>query len=66
MGTFAMVLDAASALRPGRRRPRPRCPRPTQGWGYLTTAAGPLLVGILRGVTGGYTGMFVLVLAGSC
>jgi hypothetical protein len=36
----------------------------TQGWGYLLAAAGPLLVGVLRGITGGYTGMFVLVLAG--
>ena len=26
--------------------------------------AGPLLVGVLRGATGGYDGMFVLVLAG--
>jgi CP family cyanate transporter-like MFS transporter len=36
----------------------------TQGWGYLIAGIGPLLVGVLRGVTGGYTGMFVLVLAG--
>jgi hypothetical protein len=30
----------------------------------VLSAAGPLLVGVLRGATGGYTGMFVLVLAG--
>ncbi len=36
----------------------------TQGWGYLIAAAGPLLVGVLRGITGGYTGMFVLVMVG--
>jgi CP family cyanate transporter-like MFS transporter len=35
-----------------------------QGWGYLVAGAGPLLVGVLRGATGGYDGMFVLVLAG--
>ncbi|MGY1808546.1 CynX/NimT family MFS transporter [Blastococcus sp. SYSU D00669] len=36
----------------------------TQGWGYLLSGAGPLLVGVLRGLTGGYTGMFVLAFAG--
>ena len=35
-----------------------------QGWGYSIAAVGPLLVGLLRGLTGGYTGMFVLVYAG--
>jgi CP family cyanate transporter-like MFS transporter len=35
-----------------------------QGWGYLISAVGPLLVGVLLGATGSYTGMFVLVLAG--
>ena len=36
----------------------------TQGWGYVLAGGGPLLVGVLRGTTGGYTGMFVLVLVG--
>lgn len=36
----------------------------TQGWGYVLAGFGPLLVGILRGATGGYTGMFVVVLTG--
>jgi CP family cyanate transporter-like MFS transporter len=36
----------------------------TQGAGYLLAGLGPLLVGVLRGITGGYTGMFVLVLVG--
>ena len=36
----------------------------SQGWGYVIAGAGPLLVGVLRGVTGTYTGMFVIVLAG--
>jgi MFS transporter, CP family, cyanate transporter len=55
---------------------RPRLQRPlflgfltcdaavTQGWGYVIAGIGPLLVGVLRGITDGYTGMFVLVLTG--
>jgi CP family cyanate transporter-like MFS transporter len=35
-----------------------------QSWGYVISAVGPLLVGVLLGATGTYTGMFVLVLAG--
>ena len=35
-----------------------------QSWGYAIAGAGPLLVGVLRGVTGSYVPMFVLVLAG--
>jgi CP family cyanate transporter-like MFS transporter len=35
-----------------------------QGLGYLVSGLGPLLVGLTRGATGGYTGMFVIVLAG--
>jgi CP family cyanate transporter-like MFS transporter len=35
-----------------------------QSWGYIISAVGPLLVGVLLGATGSYAGMFVLVLAG--
>jgi CP family cyanate transporter-like MFS transporter len=35
-----------------------------QSWGYVISAIGPLLVGVLLGATGSYSGMFVLVLAG--
>jgi CP family cyanate transporter-like MFS transporter len=35
-----------------------------QAWGYVISAVGPLLVGVLLGATGSYAGMFVLVLAG--
>jgi CP family cyanate transporter-like MFS transporter len=35
-----------------------------QGWGYVISGIGPLLVGVLLGATGSYTDMFVLVLAG--
>ncbi|MGY1811544.1 MFS transporter [Blastococcus sp. SYSU D00820] len=35
-----------------------------QSWGYVLAGAGPLLVGVLRGATGSYAPMFVLLLAG--
>jgi CP family cyanate transporter-like MFS transporter len=35
-----------------------------QAWGYLISAVGPLLVGVLLGATGSYAGMFILVIAG--
>ena len=35
-----------------------------QSWGYLISAVGPVLVGVLLGATGSYAPMFVLVLAG--
>jgi CP family cyanate transporter-like MFS transporter len=63
LGTFSMVLTLLGL--------RARTPESTaalstvvQGVGYLLAAVGPLLVGVLRGVTGGYTGMFVLVHVG--
>ncbi len=63
MGTFSMVLTLFGL--------RARTPETTaalstvaQGWGYLLAGAGPLLVGVLRGATGGYDGMFVLMLSG--
>jgi CP family cyanate transporter-like MFS transporter len=64
MGSFAMVLALLGM--------RARTPETTaglstvaQGWGYLLAGFGPLLVGVLHGATGSYTGMFVLVLAGA-
>nr|WP_275585958.1 MFS transporter [Geodermatophilus sabuli] len=63
LGTFAMVLTLIGL--------RARTPETTaalstvvQGWGYLLAGAGPLLVGVLRGATGSYAGMFVIVLTG--
>src|SRR3954453_4213635 len=63
MGTFAMVLTLIGL--------RARTPETTaalstvvQGWGYLLAAGGPLLVGVLRGITGRYTGLFGFVLLG--
>jgi CP family cyanate transporter-like MFS transporter len=63
MGTFAMVLTLMG-LRARTPESVAALSTVTQGWGYLLAGAGPLLVGVLRGSTGGYTGMFVLMLAG--
>jgi CP family cyanate transporter-like MFS transporter len=63
MGTFAMVL-AFMGLRARTPETTAALSTVVQGWGYLLSAAGPLLVGVLRGSSGGYTGMFVIVLAG--
>jgi CP family cyanate transporter-like MFS transporter len=61
MGAFPMVLTLIGL--------RARAPETvaalstvTQSWGYLLAATGPLLVGLLRGATGSYTGMFALML----
>jgi CP family cyanate transporter-like MFS transporter len=63
MGTFAMVLTLIG-LRTRNHETTAALSTATQGWGYLIAGAGPLLVGVLRGITGSYTGMFVLVMAG--
>ena len=63
MASFPMILTLLGL--------RARTPETTaalstyvQSWGYLISAVGPLLVGVLLGATGSYSGMFVLVLAG--
>jgi MFS transporter, CP family, cyanate transporter len=63
LGTFAMVLTLIG-MRARTPETTSALATVTQGWGYLLSGAGPLLVGVLRGSTGGYTGMFVVVLAG--
>jgi MFS transporter, CP family, cyanate transporter len=63
MGSFAMVLTLIG-LRARTPESTAALSTVTQGWGYVLAGAGPLLVGVLRGTTGGYTGMFVLMLAG--
>jgi CP family cyanate transporter-like MFS transporter len=63
MGSFAMVLTLIG-LRARTTETTAALSAVVQGWGYLLAGVGPVLVGILRGSTGGYTGMFVLVLAG--
>ena len=63
MASFPMIL-ALIGLRA--RTPETTAALSTyvQAVGYLISAAGPLLVGVLLGATGSYTSMFVLVLAG--
>jgi len=63
MGTFSMVLTLIG-LRARTPETVAALSTVTQGWGYVIAGAGPLLVGVLRGITGGYTGMFVIVLIG--
>jgi CP family cyanate transporter-like MFS transporter len=63
VGTFSMVLTLIP-LRARTAETTAALATVTQGCGYLLAAVGPLLVGVLRGATGGYTGMFVLALAG--
>ncbi|MGY1624975.1 MFS transporter [Geodermatophilus sp. SYSU D00965] len=63
MGSFAMVLTLIG-LRARTAETTAALSTVTQGWGYLLAGTGPLLVGVLRGSTGGYTGMFVVVLVG--
>ena len=63
MATFPMVLTLIG-LRARTPETVAALSTVTQGWGYVLAGVGPLLVGVLRGITGGYTGMFVLLLAG--
>jgi len=63
LGTFAMVLTLLG-LRARTPESTAALSTVTQGCGYLLAGVGPLLVGVLRGATGGYTGMFMLVYAG--
>ena len=63
MGTFPMVL-ALFGLRGRTPDSVGALSTFAQGFGYALAGVGPLLVGLLRGATGGYTGMFVLVYAG--
>jgi CP family cyanate transporter-like MFS transporter len=64
LGTFAMVLTLIP-LRARTPETTAALSTVTQGWGYLLAGSGPLLVGVLRGATGSYDGMFVMVLAGT-
>jgi CP family cyanate transporter-like MFS transporter len=63
MASFPMVL-ALLGMRARTAETTTALSTFAQGWGYVLAGCGPLLVGILRGATGGYTGMFVVVLVG--
>jgi CP family cyanate transporter-like MFS transporter len=60
MGAFAMCLTLLG-LRARTAETTVALSTSVQGCGYLLTGGGPLLVGVLRGHTGGYTGMFVVI-----
>jgi CP family cyanate transporter-like MFS transporter len=62
MCTFSMLLTLL-ALRARTPESTAALSTVTQSWGYLLAAGGPLLVGVARGLTGGYQGMFVLCFA---
>ena len=64
MGTFAMIL-ALFGLRGRTPASVSALSTVAQGWGYALAGVGPLLAGLLRQLTGGYTGMFVLVYVGA-
>ena len=63
MGTFPMVLTLIG-LRARTPETVAALSTVSQSWGYVFAGTGPLLVGVLRGATGSYTGMFVIVLTG--
>lgn len=63
LGTFAMVLTLLG-LRARTAESTAALSTVVQGCGYVLAGVGPLLVGVLRGLTGGYTGMFVMVYIG--
>jgi CP family cyanate transporter-like MFS transporter len=62
LGTFAMVL---TMLGMKARTPQSTAALATvvQGWGYVLAGGGPLLVGVLLGLTGSFVPMFVVLLA---
>jgi CP family cyanate transporter-like MFS transporter len=63
LGSFSMVL-ALLGLRARTPETTAALSTVAQGWGYLISGLGPLLVGVLHGLTGSYAGMFVVVLTG--
>lgn len=63
LGSFPLAL-ALFGLRSGSPESTAALSTFAQGVGYLVSGLGPLLVGLLRGMTGDYTGMFVVVLVG--
>ncbi|MGY2003344.1 MFS transporter [Blastococcus sp. SYSU DS1024] len=63
MGTFSMVLTLIG-LRARTPETVSALSTVSQSIGYVIAGSGPLLVGVLRGATGSYDGMFVIVLTG--
>jgi CP family cyanate transporter-like MFS transporter len=63
LGTFAMILTLIG-LRARTSETTAALSTVVQGCGYVLAAGGPLLVGVLRGPSGGYAGMFAVAIAG--
>jgi CP family cyanate transporter-like MFS transporter len=63
LGSFPLALTLFG-LRAGSPESTAALSTFAQGVGYAIAGLGPLLVGLLRGATGDYTGMFVVVLVG--
>jgi CP family cyanate transporter-like MFS transporter len=64
LGAFAMVL-ALLGMRARTPQSTAALATAVQGWGYIMGGGGPLLVGVVLGLTGSYVGMFVVVLTGA-
>jgi CP family cyanate transporter-like MFS transporter len=63
LGSFPLALTLFG-LRAGSPESTAALSTFAQGVGYAIAGLGPLLVGLLRGATGDYTGMFVVVFVG--
>ncbi|WP_245587255.1 CynX/NimT family MFS transporter [Comamonas composti] len=61
-GTFALALSII-VMRSGNAQITAQLSAMAQGWGYTLAAFGPLLVGMLRGITGSYLPTAWLVIA---
>jgi CP family cyanate transporter-like MFS transporter len=61
LGAFAMVL-ALFGMRARTPQTTAALSTAVQGWGYILGSIGPLLVGVVLGLTGSFVGLFVVAL----
>jgi CP family cyanate transporter-like MFS transporter len=61
LGAFAMVL-ALLGMRARTPQSTAALSTAVQGWGYVIGSVGPLLVGVVLGLTGSFVGLFVVAL----
>jgi CP family cyanate transporter-like MFS transporter len=59
LGAFAMVL-ALLAMRARTPQSTAALSTVVQGWGYIMASGGPLLVGVVLGLTGSFVGLFAV------
>ncbi len=64
LGAFAMVL-ALFGMRARTPQTTAALSTAVQGWGYVLGSIGPLLVGVVLGLTGSFVGLFVVALVGA-